>query len=257
MKPYTEVYDRWSFLDPNLPNPAVGGYPGAIVFAGDGPNSCHCRTPIKTYYGAIGPRVGLAYSLNDRTVAAGGLRHQLLPPRRRRWPRRRAQRHRHARLLGQRELPERRTASIPPTTGTTACRRIRLRRSSIRPSTPASSPAAGTGGGVTYGDPEIGGRPPRYQNWNAGFQYALARTLTVGATYAGSRGDFLGGSGRGLLLESARSALPRPRQPADAAGDGRQHRRRAGDRAGRRPAVCRISRAPSRRCCGRSRSTPA
>ena len=57
----------------------------------------------------------------------------------------------------------------------------------------------GTGGGVTYGDPEIGGRPPRYQNWNAGFQYALARTLTVGATYAGSRGDFLGGSGRGFF----------------------------------------------------------
>src|SRR5438874_9687611 len=39
MKPYTEVQDRWSFLDPNLPNPAVGGYPGALVFAGDGPNS--------------------------------------------------------------------------------------------------------------------------------------------------------------------------------------------------------------------------
>ena len=53
---------------------------------------------------------------------------------------------------------------------------------------------------MTYGDPEIGGRPPRYQNWNAGVQSALARTLTVGAAYAGSRGDFLGspGSGRGL-----------------------------------------------------------
>jgi hypothetical protein len=56
----------------------------------------------------------------------------------------------------------------------------------------------GNGGTVTYGDPQIGGRPPRYQNWNAGFQYALARTLTVGATYAGSRGDFLGSSGRGF-----------------------------------------------------------
>ena len=26
----------------------------------------------------------------------------------------------------------------------------------------------GTGGSVTYGDPDIGGRLPRYQNWNAG-----------------------------------------------------------------------------------------
>jgi hypothetical protein len=30
MRPYTEVYDRWSFMNPNLPNPAVGGYPAAI-----------------------------------------------------------------------------------------------------------------------------------------------------------------------------------------------------------------------------------
>ncbi len=56
----------------------------------------------------------------------------------------------------------------------------------------------GTGGGVTYGDPEIGGRPPRYQNWNAGVQRTLWRTVTLGATYAGSRGDFIGSSGRGF-----------------------------------------------------------
>ena len=56
----------------------------------------------------------------------------------------------------------------------------------------------GTGGSVTYGDPEIGGRMPRYQNWNAGVQYALRNSVTVGASYAGSRGDFLGGSGRGF-----------------------------------------------------------
>ena len=77
MKPYTELYDRWSFLNPDLPNPAVGGYPGALQFAGDGPNSCGCRTPIKTYYGNVGPRLGLAYSLNDRIVLRGayGIRY--------------------------------------------------------------------------------------------------------------------------------------------------------------------------------------
>ena len=51
---------------------------------------------------------------------------------------------------------------------------------------------------MTFGDPEIGGRPPRYQNWNAGFQHALTKHMTFGASYAGSRGDFLGGSGRGF-----------------------------------------------------------
>ena len=34
MNPYTEVEDRWSFMNPDLPNPAVGGYPGAMQFAG-------------------------------------------------------------------------------------------------------------------------------------------------------------------------------------------------------------------------------
>src|SRR4029077_7216060 len=43
----------------------------------------------------------------------------------------------------------------------------------------------GTGGGVASGGPVTGGRPPRYQNWNAGLQYSVARTIVLGATYAG------------------------------------------------------------------------
>ena len=77
MKPYTEVYDRWSFMNADLPNPAVGGYRGAIQFAGTGANSCNCRTPIDTYYGAVGPRIGSAYKMNDRLVlrAAYGINY--------------------------------------------------------------------------------------------------------------------------------------------------------------------------------------
>ncbi|MGH9665764.1 MAG: hypothetical protein ACRD9L_15165, partial [Bryobacteraceae bacterium] len=54
------------------------------------------------------------------------------------------------------------------------------------------------GGGVTYGDPDIGGRPPRYQNWSFGFQRAVTNATTVSASYAGSNGHFLRGGGRGL-----------------------------------------------------------
>ena len=32
---------------------------------GTGPNSCNCRTPIETHHGAIGLRLGVAYSLNE------------------------------------------------------------------------------------------------------------------------------------------------------------------------------------------------
>ena len=257
MKPYTEVEDRWSFMNPDLPNPAVGGYRGALQFAGVGAEQLRVpdadRHLLRQHRSAPGRRL----QPQRPTGAARRLRHHVLAARRRRRTRRRAQRHRHARLLGQRDVSRARTGSRRPTTGTTACPRIRRRPSSIPRSTPASSPAVRTGGGVTYGDPEIGGRPPRYQNWNAGLQYALTSTMTVGAAYAGSSGDFLGGSRPRLLRQPARSALSRAGQPPHAAGDRGQHRRGAGDRVGRRACRTRTSRARSRRCCGRSRSTRA
>jgi hypothetical protein len=198
MKPYTEVSDRWSFLDPNLPNPAVGGYPGAIVFAGNGPASCSCRTPIKTYYGAIEPRVGLAYSLNPKTVvrAAYGVNYS----------RRGAVGGRAGARNGTGTLGFSANASFPSPNGFDPAYNWNTGVPAYPPPPFLDSTlntgfvvGRGSGGGVTYGDPEIGGRPPRYQNWNAGLQYALAPALTVGATYAGSRGHFLGGSGRGFF----------------------------------------------------------
>ncbi len=197
MKPYTEVYDRWSFMDPTVANPAVGGFPGAIVFAGDGTNSCHCRTPINTYYGALGPRLGVAYSLSERLVAraAYGINYS----------RRGAVGGRAGARNGTGTLGLSANASFPSANGFDPSYNWNNGVPSYPPP-PFLDPTLnagfvtgrGTGGSVTYGDPEIGGRPPRYQNWNAGIQYALARTITVGATYAGSRGDFLGGSGRGV-----------------------------------------------------------
>ena len=198
MKPYTELYDRWSFMDATAPNPAVGGYPGAVVFAGDGPNSCHCRTPIKTYYGAVGPRLGLAYTLNARTVlrTAYGINYS----------RRGAVGGRAGARNGTGTLGYSANASFPSPNASFAP------AYNWNDGVPAYAPPpffdpslnAGfvtgrpSGGSVTYGDPDIGGRMPRYQNWNAGVQYALHNTITIGASYAGSRGEFLGGPGRGF-----------------------------------------------------------
>jgi hypothetical protein len=66
--PFVEKYDRTSWLDPTLPNAVAGGAPGAVVFAGNGPASCHCHTNVKTHYLSLGPRIGFAYALNSRTV---------------------------------------------------------------------------------------------------------------------------------------------------------------------------------------------
>ena len=195
-------------------------------------------------------------ALNERTVVRGGVRHQLLAPRRGRRPRRRAQRHRHARPLGERELPERERLRSRLTTGTTACRRIRCRRSSIRRSTPASSPAAAPAAGVTYGDPEIGGRPPRYQNWNAGLQRTLWRddrrsarpTPAAAATFSAAAAA---GSTRTSSIRASSSLGNLLTQQATAANIAAARAIVPGRRRCRTP----VFPGRSRRCCGRSRST--
>ena len=66
--PPLEQQDRWSDLTVDKPNPGADGYPGALRFAGFGPGRENSRTLVDGWYGGIGPRVGLAYSLDNKTV---------------------------------------------------------------------------------------------------------------------------------------------------------------------------------------------
>ena len=64
-----EQYNRWAQIDPTLANPSAGGHPGALQFASD--------PSVKGFYKAaypfaLGPRLGLAYQLNPKTVIRGG-----------------------------------------------------------------------------------------------------------------------------------------------------------------------------------------
>ena len=47
------------------------------------------------------------------------------------------------------------------------------------------------GGSIAYGDPNIGGRPPMYENWSAGFQRAITPNLTLTLAYSASAGHYL------------------------------------------------------------------
>ena len=64
--------DQYSDFSPTTPNPAVNNYPGALIFAGDGPGRQGVRSLIPGYYGAISPRLGLAYSPNHKTTIRAG-----------------------------------------------------------------------------------------------------------------------------------------------------------------------------------------
>ena len=65
--------DQYSDFSPTKPNPAVNNYPGALVFAGDGPGREGTSSLFPGYYGALAPRVSFAYSANDKTIVRGGV----------------------------------------------------------------------------------------------------------------------------------------------------------------------------------------
>src|SRR5262245_27039095 len=198
MLPYTEGGDHFTYLDINAPNPAAGGIPGALRFGGNyAPDaiSCHCSQIINTYYRAFGPRIGIAFALNDKTVVRGGY-----------------------------GMMYSRSGAVGGRDGA----RIGTGLTGINANAPIASPngsfipalfwdsgippfakgpiydqtyqtgfnGTGTGGAVTFGDPFS--QPPRYQNWNLSVQRSLTPSLVVTAAYVGSNGKQLRGGGRGV-----------------------------------------------------------
>jgi len=196
--PWKEVRDRMSWLDPTLPNPAIGGYPGALVFAGNGAASCHCRNNVPLYPWSIGPRVGLAFSMTRITVVRGGY----------------AINYTHKGAGGGYASGSTGTGLL----GFVARPSFNSLDNGISPAfiwdngvppyqkAPFFDPSLNTGftttvaqgGSITYGNPSEAGRPPRYQNWNFGIQHSLTPTLTLDVSYVGSNGHFLGGGSRGI-----------------------------------------------------------
>jgi len=67
---FTEEHGRAANFSPTTLNPTVG-VPGAFLFEGSGTGHCNCSF-AKNYPFAIGPRIGVAYQLNDKTVFRGG-----------------------------------------------------------------------------------------------------------------------------------------------------------------------------------------
>ncbi len=77
--PPTGLNDRWSDFSPTTPNPGAGGILGAVIFAGSGPGRQGSRTLADGYYGAFGPHIGFAYSLNGKTVIRGSFARSYAP----------------------------------------------------------------------------------------------------------------------------------------------------------------------------------
>lgn len=190
----TEVHNAQSFFNPDLANP-VTGINGALEFTGSGAGTCNCSTPVKDFHKNFGPRLGMAYQIDSKTVlrasygvmfthgnAVGGLNTTIG-------------------TLGYAASPSFSAngslLSTVPFTGSNGA-------------VPSYAPAAGVASGPAYGtgytttsghtgtpssmgyvDPYLGGRAPEYINWSFGFQRQLTSKLTASAYYVGSEGHFV------------------------------------------------------------------
>jgi hypothetical protein len=191
----TEVHNAESFFDPTVTNP-VTGLKGALNFTGNGTGTCNCSTPDNNYKKNFGPRLGLAYQVDSKTVvrasygvmfthgnAVGGLASTLG-------------------TLGFSAAP-----SFSSTNDQTTMPGLEAGGTGSIPTYGAaagvaSGPQYGTGytktSGYTgtpssfnYDDPYLGSRAPEYINWTFGLQRQLSSALTATATYVGSEGHFL------------------------------------------------------------------
>ncbi len=71
MVPFTENHNQILFLDKTAPDPGAGNLPGATTMFGHCPG-CAGYDRAAIHWGNLGPRLGFAYSLNDKTVIQAG-----------------------------------------------------------------------------------------------------------------------------------------------------------------------------------------
>jgi len=179
---YQEEHGRAVDFSATTPNPSAGGQPGAFIFEGSGTGHCNCQF-AKNYPYAFGPRLGAAYSLNDKTVIRLG------------W----------GLIYGQTSINPLgvNTAGIvntnsvgSPGLGTPAM----TLATGIPPNTipqwpvfnPGVAPILPIGnqalpGGVGLLDLNAG-RPPRQNQWSIGIQRELTKNMAIEASYVGNRG---------------------------------------------------------------------
>jgi len=218
--PFHEVKDRWSFLNPNLTNPLTGT-PGLVQFAGNYGGSgvsCNCRTPVQSFWKNFGPRVGLNYAVDDKTVfraggalvfsQAGGV----------------GGRGGNAGGTGQLGFNTSVIGTPESTSGQNAGPSFYLNNSADwkakglantayipgasyalgNVNITAASQTLNTGnyldpttgklvnaGGVSFADPYFSGRAPEFTFWNAGIERGITKDMTIAVNYVGDQSHFL------------------------------------------------------------------
>jgi hypothetical protein len=167
-----EQFGRYGDFSATTPNPSASGRPGAIIYEAN----CKCNF-ANNYPFAIGPRLGVAYQLNDKTVIRGGA----------------------GIVYGNLDASAATGYSSNAALASTPAfgQIVGLLKDGIPSSVQAawptlSNPAAGQGPGIVVPAPSLldqnAGRPARLTQWNLTVQRTFGRDISVEAGYIGNVG---------------------------------------------------------------------
>ncbi|HEY1754142.1 MAG TPA: carboxypeptidase-like regulatory domain-containing protein [Bryobacteraceae bacterium] len=186
--PEKEQYGRWGQLDATLPNTSAGGHPGALQFASTDPSFYKSAYPF-----AIGPRIGVAYQINSKTVFRGGwgINYQFIG----------AAAGGTVSSIGAYNTQANSPSYIP-----TGSQFVNDQAPGFiqSPHWPVTNPFQYPNIGATSPAPVVPdaqeNRPPRINQYSAGFQREITRSFVVEATYIGNHSAWIGG-GLGRLSQ--------------------------------------------------------
>ena len=170
--PATEAFNRFSAVDPTLPNPGAGNILGAYTYFGTGTGRNGRKRPQDTYKKAFGPRLGFAYKISEKTVLRGGYGIFYEPLR-------------EGSFADQDGLgffnKETLSTVIQIDSGVPHI---------LPPFGPFTPEGQNNNGGVIL-VPRSSGRPADIQTWNLDIQRQITSNLVVSVAYVGSKGTHL------------------------------------------------------------------
>ena len=174
--PASEAQDRFSMVDPTLPNPGAGSILGAYTYFGSGTGRNGKKRPQNIYTKAFGPRLGFAYSINNKTILRGGYGIFYQPLK-------------EGSFADQDGLGFFNKQTITPTNGGP----LQI-DNTIPHFFPNSGPFTPDGQNNSNGVitvPANTGRPADVQTWNLDIQRQITSNLMVSVAYVGSKGTHL------------------------------------------------------------------
>jgi hypothetical protein len=188
--PEHEEYGRLGQLDATLANTNAGGRLGALQFA----SNCGCQFYKSGYPYGIAPRLGIAYQLNGKTVLRGGwgLTYQFVA-------------NPAGGLVSSQGVYN--LAANSPSYVPAAYQFVNIEAPGAiqSPAWPVTNPNQYPNLGSTTPAPSVPdaqeNRPPRVNQFSAGFQREITRSFVMEATYVGNRAAWIGGGSLGRLSQ--------------------------------------------------------